>query len=777
MNTIAEGDYTRPAGIATAPDLGLTIIADGLNKPFMLDSQGVKYKCGVGKPIAAPTYVTAPTATAKYIYVYCYAIGNLPKIEHTASAGGLIYPRSNPSPISASMLGPAEASFSMTISLTPSDDPAVTDIFIYRTASFANSTEGEKQVIAAAEAGLLFYVGKTKNAGSAPIIYVDTATAVTSEQVSYDNFLAPMFNQVVYVEPYFYAGGISNLKTTVTVDYTGLLVNTGGKWFEGYSGFVAVLDGVTEGGFDSRGRFYFKYINATSGQLCLDVALTVLAPCPSSGSTTISIDGISNLLYRSAPRNPFSWGETEFIGNAIVPKQTGIRVGGGRIVSIAEVSSSSLLKVDTVEPSRSYTFNLRATSTEDFTLTRKPVNSAVSVDAPKAQVEIPSTEGLQAILGFDAVSGVFFTTDGISTSNISPDISKLLSDMTISDRGSNTHTLYDPYTKTVMFFVRVRSFANFANLYVAYCLHLPTKQWTRFFAPDINCTLRVFDPAKGYYRILVGSSKGRIGSLDDRELGAYNTWWVNTQYSGTDIEAIMPLYSSSLSAGTNVASGISGVGLVLDINDLAPMVGVWAYITTQKDTTNLPATASTYIVRYLARISAVGSLGGGSSYQISFDAIYDLIRDRVLTTFQPLIHVSSPAASIYIGASFLSVSKTVTDTSLSKLGRAVVWKTDAQFSSNSSGGLDVKSNLNRTSFEFWMNEEIAKCPDFQSRVSVSDLVKDESQPQVSSYRFFADDPLPVDILTAFTVSYRSVGYIREQVFRLALKFKNNARNS
>lgn len=765
MQTIIEADYTRPAGVAPAPDLGLTIIADGFHLPFLLDSQGVKYKCGIDKPTIAPIQnTTGGNPVSTYCsYVYCYAIRNLPKVEHTNSAGGLIYPRSNPSPHSI----PNRGGMGAVLSIPPSVDPQVTDIFIYRTAAFTDNDEA----ISAAEAGLLYYVGKMDNVGSANLSFTDGADATSIEQASYDNFTAPMFTNVIYSEPYFYAGGFYKFESDIVVDYSGDISSTTSKFREGLNGKVATLDGISSGGFDGKGRFYFKVINLTTGKLYLDSALTIASPSPSSGSTRITIDGFSNILYRSAPRNPLSWGETEFIGDAIIPKQTGIRVGGGRIVSIADIGSSSTLKVDTIEPSKTFIFNLRATSVEDFTLTRKPINSPFTVDTYQAQVEIPSSEGLQSIVGFDSSSGVFFTTDGLSTSALYPDISKVIDKMVLNSDRANAHVCYDPNNKTVIFFVKTTTFANFANLYNAYCLHIPSMQWSRFLAPDVNCTLRIYDKIAGRYRTLVGSSLGRIGSLDDLSLGEYNTWWVNQTYLTKTIDELMPMEGSTLVFNSNQANQASlAFGSTLTEPDFQSMVGIWAYITTGRD---VNVVSNIYdMVRYVARISSVQLVSG--KYNFAFDAIYDLVRNRALSTFQPLYNSNHTSFAILVGASYNRISKTYVDTSLRKLGGAVVWKTDYTFGGLVSGGgsFVIRSLKNKANFEFWLNEEIYGCPDFPHLVTTSTLLKDVSQ-QTDTYRFYVEDPLPVDITTAFTVSYKSVGYIREQVSKMSLRFTRN----
>lgn len=774
LQTIITSDsgYTTPASVAAAPDLGLTLVADGENLPVLLDRSGITYKCGIDSPANAPVRVSTFTNSLRVCYVYVYAINSLPKVEHTNAAGGKIYPRSNPSPVSA----PMDVNYPTAniIEVQPSPDPQITSIFIYRTDGFIDPAEATD----AAKAGLLYFVNEVPNTGSAAIRYSDTVEVISGDAVSYDNFKAPLFSNVVYVEPYFYAGGVNKLRANVFLGFGGEVILQGDdRVSEGRNGSVATFDGVTSGGFDGKGRYYFKRNNSEIGQLYSDAALTQLATCQSQGLTTMTLDGVSNVLYRSAPRNPFAWGETDYIGEAILPKMFGVRVGGGRIVSITEIGSSSSLKVDTVEPRKSFTFNLRATTTTDFIQTRKPVNSTISVNSQRAQIEIPVMDELEALVGVDLFTKTFFSTDGTSVRPITAEILQWLRDLTYQTVGDSVHTLYDPRNNMVSFLVAVSSFANFAKVYMSYCFHLPSKTWYRYIAPDINCSLLVFDQTRQDYRLLVGSSFGRIGSLDDRDLGSYCSWWLNPDgYMGPeglrDISLIMPI-AVKIFHGTNEIVTIS---YSMSPSDFSSMVGLWTYITTGYMTTvGQGVSPSDTVCRYIARIGSVTDQGSGS-FRVGLDAIYDLIENKQVTVFPSfnaeLFEIFCLGVS-HLGANYSYIQKTIPDTDMAKPKRLEIWRSSVEYSLNPVSNFNPVHTSNNIKMEFWLAGKVSGEVDTSAILSTVGLTFDVS-PGFSdvgsrrSRRYLTLDPLPIDIVTSYTVSYRVIGYVREQVFRFSL---------
>lgn len=517
---------------APAPDLNLTLRANGEETVQVMDSLGQFVRAGFDAPTVAPsltlTAIAAPGFAQPtwicYRYVYA-ATTRYPLVENAITAGGDDSPRSNPSPSATININAANRG--VTVQVTKAGRVDLDKIWIYRTDFYLTQAEAEQ---AAAEGNLYFVAAVTDDGIAGTINYLDNTLVVTgNETLETDNFPSEQFLLCVYVSPYFY--GYANLPfiAPITVDATGLITLTdqwsasnldGDKWFDGRMGQLVNMEGITNGGFDGYGTYYFKWLDNFTAQLCLDRELTQNGPVNYAGTTTVIVKGPPTNLYRSKPNNPFSWGETVVIGDAAIPRPWVHRVGGGQGTAISVVPVLNLLKVDTEGPNKTFVFNIKAQGDENFITTKQEISSDYTASNHWSQFPAKTADGDSLVWFIDNKYNVVCQSDGSTNRDVSSPVYETIRQTSLkyTDR-LFAHGCYDPRTQLSVMWVTTYPF-NYSPTYnnltinnTTLAYHHPTDTWSLLDYRGVLCSTPLLDQDTNQQMVLVGTEDGRIGRL------------------------------------------------------------------------------------------------------------------------------------------------------------------------------------------------------------------------------------------------------------------------
>jgi hypothetical protein len=513
--TLATGGQTRwKNSYASSAKVQLTVQANG-EETVKVFRQGELVEAGIAAPTVAATVVDGGAGLIGLGYVayfYVYASTQYPFVEAITAAGGELWPKSNPSPAS-SIFHVTPANRKNTLTLTKTGAAGVDKILIYRTPVGVDSATAQ----AYADAGQAYYVGSVDNSFVGTTSFTDNvAASATQEQMELDNYMAPIFWLTVYEPPYWW--GIGNPQLNIAVTLNGTSTFTGGPWFVGRNGQTIVFDGITVGGYDGKGSFYFKAVTSTTAQACFDSTLLNAASLP-TGTTTARIRGFGGTLYRSKPNNPFAWGWTEdqivTAGGAqtveSIPQQYAFNIGGSA-TALAVISTERLLKIDFENPTRSYALNLSLAGTDGFESTLRTLDTRFSVTSHHAQIPVALPSGQTILRGLDAKQ--FAVVQGAATSqaNVSGDIYRTMRQLyTDNDAPRLYHAVYDAATELSVFWVKLATQTDddFA-IDTALCFHGPSGTWTLLDDMGITASAIVFDPVRDRSYTLLGSEDGRL---------------------------------------------------------------------------------------------------------------------------------------------------------------------------------------------------------------------------------------------------------------------------
>lgn len=521
MITLSSNSQSRwKDSLAAAPSINLCLIANGEEKTQVITGKGNIVRAGFDAPTVAPTVVDVGAGNlvngkfAGYVYVYA-ATSRYPLVQTATAAGSSVAPRSNPSPsfiFNYGVTGGVHAgNRRVLVTVTKTDRQDIDKIWIYRTQEF----DTVELATTAAAGGQLFFIGVVNNNGQVgTATYVDNSL-VLQQQVENDNLVAPTAQYAIYYDPFFFLFGENEIEVEVDIDISGLITikNTfDGAWFNGRDGQFVKFKDIDGGGFDSFGTFYFKWLTSITAQLYLDQALTQLASTPFIGTTKAKIYGFSTTLYRSKPNNPFAWGETIAIGTAVVPQSWVLKVGGGRGVAMTVLPSSSLLKLDLENPSRSYVLNLKQTQTDAFKSTRRLISDTYIPSANSCQFSgLDENKQLQTF-AIDSRNFCVFQTDGGNVFPISDPVKN--STRNIIQQSSehvHFHGFYDPNTECNCFFYREEN--GLPTVHKMIYNHAPSKQWGTLDCFDLLCSSVIQDKFTGKSIVLGGTASGFVGQL------------------------------------------------------------------------------------------------------------------------------------------------------------------------------------------------------------------------------------------------------------------------
>ncbi len=518
VQTTYKNSYSSSAQVK------LTLRSNGEEKAQVFTPQREYFRAGIEAPTVAPTMAlgAAGNVTGIYYYAYVYASSKYPFVENDVSAGGEVWPRSNPSPVSAaSITATADA---VTVTVTKSTRSDIDYILIYRTADGLTAADA----LGAKEAGELFYVGRVANDGIAgTTTFSDDELVNTGEILELDNFEAPLFRFNVFDGTYWWGFGNNEFNALCEIDGTSTVVLTNtddDEWFSGRDGSICTFDGVISGGFDGKGSFYFKRTDAVTCALYSDAALTVLSAVSASGTTTIRIQTNPTTLYRSKPRNPFSWGRTTTLigdsGNTYVSDIWALKIGGGIGTALSIIPNDLVLKLDTEGPSKSYALDLNSASSDGFGDTLRILDDNYSCGSNFSQFTARNVNGQASLASTDGKTNSILQADSSSQipagTNVVRTLSKLETDGTKTEF---YHGIYDPFTELNCWWVNIvppSAALSEANQLIAPKVthliyqHAPTGYWGVMPDFGVLCSTTIYDPIEKKNYIFVGTQNGTI---------------------------------------------------------------------------------------------------------------------------------------------------------------------------------------------------------------------------------------------------------------------------
>lgn len=566
---------------ASSSEVGLALRSNGEEKVSVIDRNGIVYTAGIPAPTTAITLALGGAGDmpdTKWVsYVYVYVSGLFPFVENARAINGSVLPRSNSSPVATLQITGGDQEIDLLVLKTT--DETITKIWVFRTDFF----DTEIEAATAAAAGTAYFVTELTNDGIAgTVAYTDNNPVLGVDQIEVDNYEAPQFNFCVYADPYWW--GFGNLpfiaeavwNNTHTGSTALITISGDDEWFNGRDGQVITFEGITTGGFDNTGGFRFLRLSATTATVTTDGSTPVALP--STGSGTLTIQGPATTLYRSKPRNPFSWGFTDVIGSVLVPQQFALKVGGGMGTAIAVVPNSALLKLDCEYPSHCLSFNLKAAGTTAFEGTKRTLSNVHSVSAHWSQFPAVTQSGQTVLWGLDFKNFAILQSDGISQQPISNNIPRMLRSLT-TDRTKQllAHGCYDARTELNCIWVTTANAMSLVN-YLIY-QHAPTGFWGFAQEHDVLCSANIQDSLTGQSKTFVGTQTGFMGQAFC--LGTYNNWLPATgSYTGNVLSAT----ATSITVAAPLAFNIIDDGLI----------GNWVLVTDEDGGTE-----------QLARISAV----------------------------------------------------------------------------------------------------------------------------------------------------------------------------
>lgn len=606
---------------ATSSLVGLTVRVNGEESMKVLDMNGNMVDAQFPPPAAAPTLTSTGSGTGmathigKYsAYVYLYAATQrYPLVENDESFGGSLAPRGMPSPAASFQIAGAGEGVHIAMVAADVSRPDLDQVWIFRTAFYATSAEALDD----AEAGLLYFVAAVDAAaGSGAVTYDDANPLEGTDQIEMDNFGVPNCRYVVYCDPYWWGWGNFPLSVDGSwVAATGIITLTDGtKWFNGRNGHYVRLEGIETGGIGDNGLWLFKWIDNTHAQLIL--ADGTNATAPSTGAGKIVIQGPPTTLYRSKPRNPFSWGFTEILANGDrIPQVYAFKVGGGLGTAIAQIPTVPYLLLSTEYPAGTFTLDLRLAGSTGFERTLRQISNFYSITSHFSQFTatrqfFPSGSQMRSekivLWGWDAKNFCIVETDGIGINVVSEKISKTLRRMT-TDRSRQilAHGAYDARNR--MNCMWLPSADSFSQVDLLVMHHAPTDQWFLHDEKDLLCTAQFQDGDTNLSKIYGGTETGLMGEMFAD--GFFSNWISSGRSLGTITEFT-----------TNSITRDDGVEFFLDRDGY---VGNWALITDANGENE-----------QWGRISAV------DEWTLTFDTIRR-VDGTYSTTFSPAITVGS----------------------------------------------------------------------------------------------------------------------------------------
>ncbi len=505
---------------AYSEELGLMLVANGEESPYVLSAQGEKIPCGITPPILAPTISDVSSGNLinghYVVYSIVYASEN-----SFPSVAPVIY--SNPSPNSDPYEITGSGDRKLRITFPGIESSFVTHVYVYRTDGTHTTAE---LATVAANAGLLYYVEKIANTTGSLTVDDNILINVGNDVIQLINFATQTFRFIVWDGSYFWGFGNHAFVGRATWDIDGsfTLVNTvTDKFYGGRNLQYLTFDGISTGGIDGRGTFLFKQTGDFTGQsVGLDNSDLNL---PSSSTGNIVIIGPSANLYRSGYRNPFQWGYLQSIGGIYTPVEWVLKVAGSVGTAIAIVPDQQLLKLDMEFPALCVTYSLQTAATDVFNSTQRQVSKLYSITSHFSQF-VAISKGKQVLWGMDFKNKAIIESDGYSQVPVSGPISILLRQLT-SNRSLQllSHGLYDPQTECNLIWLSTSAVDGVgAPTSFDLCIynHAPTDFWGVLQDYAILSSAAIEDANSSERKILLGTENGYLGQAFDPV--TYGNW-------------------------------------------------------------------------------------------------------------------------------------------------------------------------------------------------------------------------------------------------------------
>lgn len=510
---------------ASSTLVGLTVRANGEETTKVLDMNGNMVEAQLPTPTIAPTLTSTGSGVGMLIhegkysaYVYLWAATQrYPLVENDISIGGSLAPRGMPSPSNTIQISGGGNGVHIVTQAAPVDRTDLDQIWIFRTVFFATADEATLN----ANAGNMYFVHALDAvAGSGAHTYDDENSLEGTDQIEMDNFGIPTFRYVIYSDPYWWGWGNFPLSIDGLWNTNGTIQLTDGtKWFTGRNGQYVRLEGVETGGIGNNGLWLFKWLTATTAQLTFADGSN--ATVAAAGVGKIVIQGPPTTLFRSKPRNPFSWGFTEILGSGQrIPQTYAFKIGGGLGTAIAQIPTAPYLLLSTEYPAGAFTLDLRQAGTTSFENTLRTISKFYSVTSHFSQFtatrQYYPISGSQmqmekiVLWGWDAKNFCIVETDGISINIVSEKVSKTLRRMTQNrSRQILAHGAYDARNRMNCMWLPAADSDAQINLLIMH--HAPTDQWFVHEEHDVLCSAQFQDGDTNLSKIYIGTETGLMG--------------------------------------------------------------------------------------------------------------------------------------------------------------------------------------------------------------------------------------------------------------------------
>ncbi len=500
-----------PDDYASSSQVRLTLRANGEEQAQIITPQNGIVRAGFDAPTVAPTMTNTAGAynvTGSFYYAYAYASSKYPFVENAVAAGGEIWPRSNPSPASAAVITVTTDKVNVSCAKTTRSD--VDWIFVYRTANDLSAADAA----VAATAGEFFYVGKVANDGIAgTAVFIDNSAVNTGEIFELDNFTGPTFRFTVFDGTYWWGFGNTEFIEDVSLNGTSIvtLTEAGIEWFTGRDGQVCTLDGISGGGFDGKGSFYFKRLTNTTATLYNEPEFTTALASGASGTTTIRIRAATTTLYRSKIRNPFAWGRTttQFISDNETTNVSDLwaeKIGGGIGTGLSLIGNERLLKLDCQNPSKCYALNLGDADGEILS-TLRILDDVYSTAINSSQFAARISDGQSVITSLDVAGAQILQADGQSQIPSGGNVITALRALD-GDYQKYFHGVYDIYTELNCWWVKRLTGTH--KIDTMLYQHGPTGKWGMMPDFDITAAATIHDDVENAIYTFVGTDLGVI---------------------------------------------------------------------------------------------------------------------------------------------------------------------------------------------------------------------------------------------------------------------------
>jgi hypothetical protein len=587
------GQTTRKNSYDSSSEAKLTLRVNGEEKGVVIPPNGTPVRAGFDAPTVAPSVSLSGAGNVPeghYYYRYVYASSRYPFVANAVTGDGEEWPRSNPSPGDNIQVTPTAQTVSVQVTYTTRSD--VDFIWVYRTATQTSAADAT----AANEAGQLFYVGRiANNTGGGTGTFTDNEAADTGEILELDNFLCPLFRFTRQDGFYWWGFGNTTLTTVVTLDGTTTFsIDTAesdvDEWFSGRDGYTISFQGITTGGYDGRGNYYFKAVTTTTGQAFAGSDLLTPTTIPATGTTTAYLTAPGTTLYRSKDKNPFSWGRTTELNNGVsVSDLWAERIGGGIGTGLSLIPNERILKLDTEGPQKSYALDLNAADNSDFIGTLRTLDEAQSCSSHFSQYPMRLQNGQTVLTSVNAKAFQLLSADGQSQIPIGDNVKLTLDSLTNDHPAPDFyHGIYDYRTELNCWFVKTTDADDVDDLPLK-CdtliyQHAPTGQWGIRYYPGISASCTIFDEVTRDHYTFVGDEWGKIGILFDAE--RYRDWIgetasypritvpINFIFSNAELQIIARI--SSFIVSSNTAQVITATAHGLSVGDYIYISGAVA---------------------------------------------------------------------------------------------------------------------------------------------------------------------------------------------------------